>query len=172
MCVCVQGSRNYMLQNEPELHGFRKVVVVGSHRFSIRPFLEKNHYPEELLIWLCRFWGKSGLDFGGFRGVLLAVFRAPELHGLPGHPCNSGFPVVIRPLVISRHHPSKAKRPVSTLAAPQQCPGSAPLAAQERPRSDLGWPRSTPGSYGGNSRPKSCNQKAGLIVKESRRISP
>ena len=37
----VQGSRNYMVQNEPELHGFRKVVVVGSRRFSIRSFLEK-----------------------------------------------------------------------------------------------------------------------------------
>ena len=30
-----------ILQNEPELHGFRKVVVVGSRRFSIRSFLEK-----------------------------------------------------------------------------------------------------------------------------------
>ena len=37
----LQGSQNYMVQNEPELHGFRKVVVVGSRRFSIRSFLEK-----------------------------------------------------------------------------------------------------------------------------------
>ena len=37
----IQGSRNYMVQNEPELHGFPKVVVVGSRRFSIRSFLEK-----------------------------------------------------------------------------------------------------------------------------------
>ena len=37
----LQGSRNYMVQNEPELHGFRKVVVVGSRRFSIKSFLEK-----------------------------------------------------------------------------------------------------------------------------------
>ena len=38
----LQGSRNYMVQNEPELHGFRKVVVVGSRRFSIRSFKKKN----------------------------------------------------------------------------------------------------------------------------------
>ena len=74
-----------MVQNEPELHGFRKVVVVGSRRFSISH--KKKYY---------HFAGSraSGVLFpGGSRGVVLGDFWAPELHKWPGTSCNSGFSV-------------------------------------------------------------------------------
>ena len=75
----VQGSQNYMVQNERELHGSRKVVVVGSRRFSIRLVLEKYFSHKTKIISFCGFVGFWGAVPGGFPGGGFGRFLGPGI---------------------------------------------------------------------------------------------
>ena len=56
-----------MVQNEPELHGFRKVVVVGSRRFSMI-ILRKNTLVTEKSNIILRVRGLLGCCSRGVPG--------------------------------------------------------------------------------------------------------
>ena len=68
-----------MVQNEPELHGFRKVVVVGSRRFSIRSFLEQILSLQKKVISFRGFVGFWGAVPGGVLGGSFGRFLGPGI---------------------------------------------------------------------------------------------